>query len=115
MRKALTTLYLFLFILIIGCSNNNEFEELNAKEFNTVVVSLNGSQIYKSNNNDVIEGIVNEININRKEFATEMSFSNEPEGKIKFTGENEVKVSFFEDTGRSIYGNYYIHTEFKFD
>jgi hypothetical protein len=47
--------------------------------------------------------------------ATEMSFSKAPEGKIKFTGEKEVEVSFYKDTGRSIYGDYYIHTEFKFD
>jgi type III secretory pathway lipoprotein EscJ len=73
MRKLKATLYIFSILLIIGCSHNEEFEKLNAKDFNNVVVSLNGSKVYESNKEDKIEGIINEININEKEFATEMS------------------------------------------
>ena len=117
MRKSIILLFLLLIALILmtGCSNNNNFEKLNAKEFNTVMVSLNGTQVYESNSVDAIKGIVNEINTNKREFATEVSFSKAPEGKIKFTGEKDVEVSFFEETGRSIYGPYYIHTALKFD
>ncbi|MBP2243198.1 hypothetical protein J2Z40_003786 [Cytobacillus eiseniae] len=108
-------LYIFLILLIVGCSDNEELENLNAKDFNNVVVLLNGSKVYESNKDEAIEGIINEININKKEFATEMSFGKEPEGKIKFTGKKDIEISFFEETGRSIYGHYYIHTEFKFE
>jgi hypothetical protein len=34
----------------------------------------------------------------------------EPEGLITLKGEKEFEISFFKVLGRTIYGDYYIHT-----
>ena len=70
--------------------------------------------VLESNDKSKIEDIIKEINTNDREFAQEMEFENSPEGLITLIGEDEVEISFFKESGRTLYGNYYIHTDFEF-
>lgn len=118
-KKVFTFIIVFL-LIITGCSNNSSIEfnenyKLNIDDFHSVLVTLEGTKVLESNDKSLIEKIINEINTSERQFATEMVFEKGPEGLITLKGEKEVEISFFKGSGRTIYGDYYIHTEFNFD
>jgi hypothetical protein len=118
-KKMFSFIIVFLFV-ITGCSNNSSVEfnrdlKLNFDDFQSVLVTVDGSKVLDSNDKSLIKKIIKEINTSDKQFATEMEFDKGPEGMITLKGEKEVKISFFKESGRTIYGDYYIHTEFNFD
>lgn len=112
--------YMIVLLFITGCSNNSTIEfnrnyKLNLDDFHSMLVTVNGVKVIETSDKSLIEKIIKEINTNERQFATEMAFEKGPEGLITLKGEREVEISFFKDTGRTIYGEYYIHTEFHFD
>lgn len=118
-NKVVTFIIVFLLILT-GCSNNSSIEfnksyKLNFDDFHSVLVTVEGNKVLESNDKSLIEKIIKELNTSDRQFATEMEFEKEPEGLITLKGEKEVGISFFKESGRTIYGDYYIHTEFNFD
>lgn len=78
-------------------------------------MTVDGVQVLESSDKLVIEKIINEITKGKKELATEMEFVEEPNGLITLIGETEVEVPYFKRTGRALFNDYYIHTEFKFE
>jgi hypothetical protein len=118
--KQMFTFIIVFLLIITGCSKNSSVEfdrnyKLNFNDFHSVLVTVDGSIVLDSNDKSLIKKIIKEINTSDKQFATEMEFEREPEGLISLKGEKEVKISFFKESGRTIYGDYYIHTEFNFD
>jgi uncharacterized protein YcfL len=117
-RHCLLSLMLVFLLITTGCSSNqhyNNFPKLNIDDYDSINVSIDGIEVLASKDRSFIENIIKEINTNKKAFATEMEFEKGPEGLITLKGKEEVEISFFKDTGNSIYGDYYIYTEFKFD
>lgn len=116
--KLVTVVGFILFIL--GCANsgtNNDFNEkykLYKGDYNSVKVTVDGAIILESNDKSKIENIIKEINTQERELAQEMEFENSPGGLITLIGKDEVEVPFFEESGRTLYGDYYIHTAFIF-
>lgn len=109
-----------LIIIATACSNNHSIDfnrnyKLTHSDFSFVKITMEGELILESNEKDLIQKIVKEINNNKRELATEMEFERGPEGLITLIGDEEVEIAFFKDSGRSIYGDYYIHTEFDFE
>jgi hypothetical protein len=118
--KKVFAFFIVSLLIITGCLNNNSIEfnknyKLNSDDFQSVLVTVDGTKVLKSNDKSLIEKIIKEINTSDRQFATEMEFEKGPEGLIILKGEKEVKISFFKESGRTIYGDYYIHTEFNFE
>ncbi|MEK3953950.1 hypothetical protein [Psychrobacillus sp. FSL K6-1464] len=120
MKRVILFTLIGLILFILGCANsstNSDFNEnykLSNDDFNSVKVTVDGVMVLESNDKSKIEKIIKEINTNVREFAQEMEFENPPEGLITLIGEDEVEVSFFKESGRTLYGHYYIHTDFIF-
>jgi hypothetical protein len=118
-RKSLAIIFILL-LISSGCSNSessefNSMHGLNIDKFYSVRVTVDGVQVLESSDKLMIKKIINEINKGEKELATKMEFIEEPNGLITLIGEKEVEVPYFKRTGRALFNDYYIHTEFKFD
>jgi hypothetical protein len=118
--KKVFTFIIVILLIFTGCSNINSIEfnknyKLHSVDFHSVLVTVDGTKVLESNDKSLIETIIKEIITSERQFATEMEFEKGPEGLIILKGTKEVEISFFKESGRTIYGDYYIHTEFNFE
>jgi thioredoxin-related protein len=120
MKRMINFTLLSLSLFILGCANSNTNSDfiknykLNNGDYNSVQVTIDGVMVLESNDKSKIEKIIKEINTSKREIAQEIEFENPPEGLITLIGENELKIAFFKESSRTLYGDYYIHTDFEF-
>lgn len=110
-----------LVLFVSSCTNITTSKDFNENyqfqngDYYSVRVTIDGVAILESSDKSIIKNIIKELNTQKRELAQEMEFENPPEGVITLIGEEEVEVSFFKETGRTLYGPYYIHTDFIFN
>ena len=108
---------IILILFVSGCTNSSSSKDFNGNyklhigDYNSVKVEIDGVAILESIDKSIIENIIYEINTNKRELAQEMEFEIPPEGVITLTGEKEVEILLFKESGRTLYGPYYIHKD----
>ena len=84
--------------------------------YSEAIIEMNGETIQNIKDNEKVKVIVYKLNSSKREYAAEMSFTEEPELKLILKSDNiDIKMGLFEKSGNVILNEYYIHTQFNFE